>query len=121
MGLKHSAGGIQEIHVIAAISQNHRMFRVGRDLCGSASPTPLPYHPLVQLLASPALHRQHEVPPRTAAFLTTKKILARLRLNRKKRPMSAEDRDHRAGYSFSSGLILVDAATRPAQVDMEKS
>ena len=35
--------------------------------------------------------------------------------------MSAEDRDHRAGYSFSSGLILVDAATRPAQVDMEKS
>ena len=23
-------------------SQNHRMFRVGRDLCGSSSPTPLP-------------------------------------------------------------------------------
>jgi len=23
-------------------SQNHRMLRVGRDLCGSSSPTPLP-------------------------------------------------------------------------------
>jgi len=23
-------------------SQNHRMFGVGRDLCGSSSPTPLP-------------------------------------------------------------------------------
>ena len=24
------------------LSQNHRMFGVGRDLCGSSSPTPLP-------------------------------------------------------------------------------
>jgi len=27
---------------VELISQNHRMFRVGRDLCGSSSPTALP-------------------------------------------------------------------------------
>jgi len=30
-----------EGHCTAAKSQNHRMFGVGRDLCGSSSPTPL--------------------------------------------------------------------------------
>jgi len=28
--------------VVSFVSQNHRMFRVGRDLCGSSSPTLLP-------------------------------------------------------------------------------
>jgi len=32
-------------------SQNHRMFGVGRDLCGSSSPTPLPKQGLLQQAA----------------------------------------------------------------------
>jgi len=32
-------------------SQNHRMVRVGRDLCGSSSPTPLPKQDLLQQAA----------------------------------------------------------------------
>jgi len=31
--------------------QNHRMFGVGRDLCGSSSPTPLPKQGLLQQAA----------------------------------------------------------------------
>jgi len=31
--------------------ENHRMFRVGRDLCGSSSPTPLPKQGLLQWAA----------------------------------------------------------------------
>jgi len=30
------------LHLLTYVSQNHRMVGVGRDLCGSSSPTPLP-------------------------------------------------------------------------------
>ena len=33
---------VKGLSVLTEESQNHRMFRVGRDLCGSPSPTPLP-------------------------------------------------------------------------------
>jgi len=32
---------------LVLITQNHRMFGVGRDLCGSSSPTPVPKQGLV--------------------------------------------------------------------------
>ena len=35
-------GSSWSVHVGETESQNHRMFRVGRNLCGSPSPTPLP-------------------------------------------------------------------------------
>jgi len=38
-------------------SQNHRMFGVGRDLCGSSSPTPLPKQGHLQQAAQDILDR----------------------------------------------------------------
>ena len=40
--IRISCRNILAVISVASSSQNHRMVRVGRDLCGSSSPTPLP-------------------------------------------------------------------------------